>query len=205
MNNAADALIAEYESLREEFFARLESQRQSFNYLAVIAAAMIALIGAEKGPDDPAVLLLALPLVVAPLGFIFFDNELVIWGIAGYIRDNLRPELTRLVNHPVLLYEGRFSDSHRSKLHLLLSTGRWLLFLVPTVLPIAYAIWTDNWKVWFTSLPFMPFMILDSALVVLLVWAICMAVSCRNRVWAAAGEKRFGPADRRGVMQSAHA
>ena len=65
-NDPADALIAEYESLRAEFFARLESQRQAFNYLAIILAAMIALIGADDPSLDPEVLLLPLPLVVAP-------------------------------------------------------------------------------------------------------------------------------------------
>jgi hypothetical protein len=204
-NSAAAALIAEYESLRQEFFARLESQRQAFSYLAIILAALIALIGADKAPNNPAVVLLPLPLVVAPLGFIFFDNELVIWGIAAYIRDNLRPELSKLVDHKVLLYEGRFSGSHRSRLHLVLSSGRWLLFVIPTALPIAYAVWMGTLKSWFTSLPYMPFMILDAFLALILVCAICVAVSYRMRVWEPLGDNRVGPADRRSAMQSVHA
>jgi hypothetical protein len=204
-SDAANALIAEYESLREEFFARLESQRQAFNYLAVILAAMIALIGADRLPVDLAVLLLALPLVVAPLGFIFFDNELVIWGIAAYIRDTLRPQLTRLVGQKVLLYEGRF-ESHGSRLHLLLSTGRWLLFIVPTLLPIGYAAWNGTLNSWLTALPYMPFMMLDVFLFGVLGWAVYRAVCSRNQVWRQkTGEKRVGPSDRRGLMQSARA
>jgi hypothetical protein len=205
-HNAANALIAEYESLREEFFARLESQRQAFNYLAIILAAMIALIGAERLPVDPVMLVLALPLVVAPLGFIFFDNELVIWGIAGYIRDTLRPQLSKLVGQNVLLYEGRFAESHGSKLHLFLSTGRWLLFVIPTILPIPYSLWNHSFKSWFTSLPFMPFLLLDALLLVILGWAIYQAVCSRHEVWRQQeGDKRLGPADRRGLMQSAPA
>ena len=186
-DSAAHALVAEYESLRQEFFARLESQRQAFSYLVLIAAAVIAFVGALTGSKantiDSALLLLALPLVIAPLGFIFFDNDLVIWGIAGYIRDTLRPELSSLVQHRVLLYEGRrgnFFQSRLSKLHLLLSTGRWLLFLVPTILPLGYALWMGTWSSWIRSPRYLTLMIIDALLVMVLLWAVYESIRCRR-------------------------
>jgi uncharacterized membrane protein YvlD (DUF360 family) len=204
--SAADALIAEFESLRQESFARLDSQRQAFNCLAVIAAAMIALIGAKELPVEPAVLLLSLPLVVVPLGFIFFDNELVLWCLAAYIKDNLRPELSKLVEHDVLLSEARRGDLLHSQgshvLHPVLSVGRWLLFVVPAVLPIIYSIHTKAWNRWPDSLPFWPFFVADVALVLVLLWAVVYAVRCRWRAWHTPGkeigrERRYGWSDRR--------
>jgi hypothetical protein len=87
---AVDAEIVEFGSAREEVFARIESQRQSFNYLVTLSTAVLAFIGSALTPAGVRFdvrLVMFTPLLAAPLAFIFFDNELVIWTLGRYIRE----------------------------------------------------------------------------------------------------------------------
>lgn len=140
---AADAYLSEFESLREELFARFESQRQAFNYLMAFFAALIALLATEHTLQIDLRYSLLIPLVTCPLCFIFYDNEIVIWCIGSYIDKELRPLLSKSVEAEVLQLEAR-RGGHLSgpteKLHLLLSVGRWILFFTPAMVPPAIAL-----------------------------------------------------------------
>ena len=142
-----EAHLAEYEALTAELTSRFESQRQAFNYLVLVLGGTVALLGAAG--DRPMPLLTApdlffwLPLLTAPLAFIFFDNELMIWSIIGYVRHYLRLQVQATVGSDGVWqmeesrfrYLGRFCDP----CHRLLSYGRWLFFLFPVVLSTWYA------------------------------------------------------------------
>jgi hypothetical protein len=138
-----EAHLAEYEALTAELTSRFESQRQAFNYLVLVLGGTVALLGGAVG-QQPMSLLRApevffwLPLVTAPLAFIFFDNELMIWSIIWYVRHHLRLQVQAAVgsDRVWLMEESRFRYLNRfcDPCHRLLSYGRWLFFLFPVAL-----------------------------------------------------------------------
>ncbi len=197
------AHLAEYQSLRQEVTSRFDWQRQAFAYLAVIATAGATLISAStRGfPLALSPLAVLLPLITVPLGLIFFDNELVIWGMYHYLGTHLRRNIGARIagmepgntdHRWVLMLEQRrfhdLPDMIRS-CHQLLSIGRWFFFLVPTVGPIIYASvhigdwWDGAYHWWYRS-----FYVLDYLLLLALLWGIAMAIRARRLVWKAQEE-----------------
>lgn len=188
---AVDADLAEFGSLRDEVFARIESQRQSFNYLITLSTAVLAFVATAMAPSDKGVsfdlrLIMFVPLLAAPLAFIFFDNELVIWTLGRYIRETLGPQLSRAVGRDVLLSEARrggLLSGGLGRVHLALSVGRWLLFLLPIGLPLWYGLHIRADRGWAYVPPFWVVVVLDSLVLVLLLIAIFAAVLLRSRGW----------------------
>src|SRR5205823_14294172 len=81
--------LAEYNSLRGEIQIRLQSQSQAFNYLVTLLAATvggITYLAKEDRVDLIPQLGLFLPIVIAPLAYIFFDNEFMIFRNGFYGR-----------------------------------------------------------------------------------------------------------------------
>jgi hypothetical protein len=137
--------MAEYTLLRQEVLSRMATQSQAFNYLLVVigvaATALVNGLGKEQDAYLSIVLLVTilLPLVSAPLGFIFFDNEMVLHAIGSYIDRAWRPRTRELVADAdilgnIWLFVGL--DASSPRIHRRLSQGRWLLFLLPTVVPV---------------------------------------------------------------------
>jgi hypothetical protein len=136
--------MARYSSFRAEILGRISFQSQAFNYLVVVLGAAVAagaaLIQASR-PDLVQLLVLFIPIVTAPLSYIYFDNELMIMGIGGNIFTDLSSHVSSAVKHHVqlgaraLLY---LQPSTRSA-HRWLSYGRWLAFIMPSLGPTIYA------------------------------------------------------------------
>lgn len=180
--------LKEYESLRDEIFERFESQRQAFNYLMALIGAVGALIAALKeNLPSLAKYSLFLPILAAPLGFIFFDNEIIIWSIVKYIQCNIKPEVSKLIGKKrIFQIESRGSIylfGSRRHLHLLLSMGRWLLFFVPLICPLVYALWDKllwkNGRLW--TFFWLFFFLLDCFLLLIMIWAVAEVVKMRRR------------------------
>jgi len=138
--------LAEYNSLRAEQLSRLQTQTQSFNYLLVVLGAAIgAVVTSLTKPElfwsIQSVLFaigLLLPILAGPLAFIFFDNEMAVYSIGSRIHADLRPRLATTVGDlEVFANALGFKNLHPSSIaiHGRLSMARWVLFLLPTVLP----------------------------------------------------------------------
>lgn len=139
---AFDAHLTEYNALRQDIFSRFEYQRQAFNFLIVILGAVISAIFvvSQNQIENAIILLLFLPIIVAPLGFIFFDNELMIYANAFYLFDYLGNRVSEIAKDDVFLFEEkRLKYMRKSTLtiHRLISTGRWILFVLPCITPVA--------------------------------------------------------------------
>ncbi|MEA3013004.1 MAG: hypothetical protein QOD42_1549 [Sphingomonadales bacterium] len=155
-----DVHLSEYKVLRDEILKRLETQRQAFNYTVVVLGAVVTglgiLIGRDAGGANLALLphlSLLLPLIVGPLAFIFFDDELVmyrdIFHISKYVRyrvaEQLKWEEGAFDGDPRLAYDVKlfmveaygfaWLSPASQRIHSGLSTGRWLLFLLPVAVP----------------------------------------------------------------------
>jgi hypothetical protein len=143
---ALDIYLAEYNSLRAEQLSRVQTQNYAFNFLVlIIAAAFTAIItSANSGSGDslPAVVLavaLALPLVTCPLGYIFFDNEIMIHAVGSYLYYDRRPHMMRIVGDSNILGSPMAFERLPRSTHLVfprISQGRWILFCIPTFLPV---------------------------------------------------------------------
>lgn len=147
----------EYGLLNQEIFARFDSQRQAFSYLVTVAAILVTIILAvikDRLDLDPN-LILFVPLLMAPLGFIFFDSEIAIWAINRYIATRLRPAAAGLIAPEAAPAVSFWGDPRASLLPLsrwgysALSLGRWVLFLLPLLLPLGYA--AARFEAWWAS------------------------------------------------------
>lgn len=143
-----DAYLAEYNSLRSEVLARFQTQNQAFNFLLIVLGAAITAVISTANSDTPenlaSVILsvaLLLPLATCPLGYMFFDNELMIHAIGSYIYYDRRKKLESLTGHPHFF--GTLTDfkhlppSTNSVFHPI-SRGRWLLFCIPAFIPLLF-------------------------------------------------------------------
>jgi hypothetical protein len=158
--------LAEYSSLRQEITTRLQALHQAVNFiLIIIGAAVTAILAASQhGMIETVSIILALflPIVVAPLAFIFFDQEITMDAIWSYIQMNLRPRIIAVVGDSNILgniWEFRYMHHSSWKIYHRLLIGRWLLFLIPTLLPLIYFVaytaakwnWWHNYVIWGTA------------------------------------------------------
>lgn len=173
--DALGVYLAEYENIWSEVFARLDSQKQAFNYMITVMAALAAFFVTRDVRLDPE-LSLWLPLVISPFGFIFFDNELMIWSIIGYTRNHLQVRIAKLVDDPdvLLLEQNRYRYLGKSSrtCHHLLSYSRWVLFVAPVVLSIGYAVYfvREPW-----TFPYSILLAVDCLLGLTLLWGVWRA------------------------------
>lgn len=178
------AYLKEYESLRSEQMKRFDFQHQAFNYLLIVLGVALSVAGAclKLTPESNgsahqvidtsllslvvAWILLFLPLLTAPLGFMFFDNEMAIHSIGSHLNWRFKPKVVELIRHNPLV--EKFIDDLKAEnqplhkrvsvkeehlifgdsldffylyegsatFHKWLSRGRWILFLLPTVGPV---------------------------------------------------------------------
>jgi hypothetical protein len=152
--------LAKYGTLRAETSSRFQFQAQAFNFLVVVLTAGVVasstLIGGEHGGQFNR-LVLILPLVAGPLGYLYLSNDLMIFGIASYLDRELSREVSALVGRDIVLTDARLDHlSPRGRTTLAaLAYSRWLLFVVPTVAPVVYvALATNVWAEYPFSLLF---------------------------------------------------
>ena len=152
--------LAKYTSLRAETASRFQFRAQAYNFLVVVLAAATTAAAAllsSAYADRLEVLILALPLVAGPLGYLYVSNDLMIFGIAGYLDRGLSRDISAVMGRDVVLSDARLGAlSRRGRLTLAaLGYSRWLLFVVPTVGPITYsALATEAWREFPVSLLF---------------------------------------------------
>jgi hypothetical protein len=149
---ALQVYLQEYDKIWDEVSARFESQRQAFNYVLIVAGAVITAYSAGRG--NPYIYLLA-PLLITSLGYIFFDNELMIWGIVYYTRNHLQKRIRAITgDDEVLALENHrfaYMPSGGRKAHQFVSFGRWLVFIMPSLVMIISALQSPRWR-WDTAL-----------------------------------------------------
>lgn len=90
LENAAirEVLLAEYKSLREEIFKKMD-HRTNLN-ISMLTVSMITL-GAGVERKSEMILLLA-PVVSVLFGFLIAFNNYSIYGITSHIRDSIEPK-----------------------------------------------------------------------------------------------------------------
>jgi hypothetical protein len=168
--------------------ARFDNQRQAFNYLVTLLAAIAGLLATKTVHVEPE-WFFWLPIIIAPLGFIFFDNELMIWGIVRYTRSHLHNRIVDLMgeaqsSNVLMLEKKRFENAKTQKCHRVLSLGRWMLFVVPTVASIIYAAtYASAWRQSYYVILFL----VDCIITILLLWGMLQAASEQN-VWKTLSE-----------------
>jgi hypothetical protein len=146
--NLFNAYLAEYNTLRSELLARIQTQNQTFNFLLIIVGAGITAVITTANSDKPwnlapvifAVALL-LPLVTCPLAYMFFDNELMIHAIGSYLYWDRRLKFIALTGDEHVfgsITDFNFLPASTHKVFQPISRGRWFLFCVPTFLPIVF-------------------------------------------------------------------
>jgi len=122
-------------------------------------------------------------VIVAPLGFIFFDNELMLHANGFYVFKFLGKRISQLVKDDVLLVERERKVSLGKPtwiVHRWLSVGRWILFLGPVIGPMIYIVTsTDYW--W--KYPYVLVFAADCALTLILISGTIAAFRV-NQIWA---------------------
>ena len=180
-----DVMLAEYDNICAELYERWDTQRQSIAFVVAVLGATLGL-AASEGFDLTADLVVWLPILVAPFAFLFFDNELMIWGIIRYIVHELWPKITEIVGEdrvPVGLDSRRFDPSMRAvqPTHFVMSVSRWILFFVPIFGAPAFVV-ASGFQ--FLSSPLtVAAIVIDLILGVLLLAGAFVAVRLRRSVW----------------------
>jgi hypothetical protein len=186
--------LAEYDNFRKEIGVRLTAQQQAFTLLLTLLGAALTAAGVlnqykltQFGP----LLALFLPVVSAPLGFIFFDNEIMIFANGACVVRDLRGRIASLVGSdkifPVDPIDFIRSRPFANRVHFSLSIGRWILFLLPVILPTLDATWyairpTAELKSIINIIYFRLFLVLDYLICALLVMAIIVVIK-DHRNW----------------------
>jgi hypothetical protein len=111
--------LAKYGSLRAETASRFQFQAQAYNFLVVVLTAAIVasttLLGSGHGPQFER-LILVLPMVAGPLGYLYLSNDLMIFGIAGYLDRELSRDVSALVGRDIVLTDApRPPESARAR------------------------------------------------------------------------------------------
>jgi hypothetical protein len=183
--------LAKYGSLRQELFQRFQFQGQAFNFLIVVLTALIAVGAAqfEEGRTDRFEgLVLLVPLVTGPFGYLYLAHDLMIFGIAAYIERDLSRDVSQVLGRDISLADARFEHLSDAGLqaHRVLAPSRWLLFVFPTVIPVVYAaFFTEAWQ----DSPLSVLFALDCVLIAVLFLTMAAAV----REQAAWRRRHSGP------------
>lgn len=128
MTTAADVHLAEYNKLKEEQNDRIKT-RDNLTYLT-IGAAVAAVAGALQAHS--ALLLLALPVVSAALGWKYIANDQKVSAIGAHLRTITAPRLEQEVGEPVLGWETAHRNDARRRMRMRVQLGADLLtFAVP--------------------------------------------------------------------------
>jgi Mn2+/Fe2+ NRAMP family transporter len=156
-----DVYLEEYKSLRAEVLSRIQTQNQAVNFLLIImGAAITATIAVLRDVQSASYLssvilaiILLLPLFAAPLCFIFFDNEIMIHAIGSYLFYEVRPRIAKITKSLDTLgdiLEFKHLPFTTSRVFHHVSLGRWILFIIPILLPTAFSIAysSANWGWW---------------------------------------------------------
>lgn len=199
-HDTLEMYLAQYSSLRAEQQKRLDAQQQAFQFLVGSLTAVLTATTAVLGlivplilsndptkidPNKIAALIerisnllpqaaLFLPIILAPLAFIFFDNEIMIFKIGADV-SKVRDRIFSLVGENESNMDlDTFCDLTRVSrgAHFAVSIGRWIVFLVPIMLPMFYAL--SAWESWIV-LNWVVFS-LDAILVIFLLWAVISAI-----------------------------
>lgn len=195
---AIDIYIAEYNSLRAELLARVQTQNQAFNFLLIVTAAAITAVittansdaGEYLAPIFLAVTLM-LPLATCPLAFIFFDNEIMIHAIGSYLHYDRRPNIMELVRNQNILGSPlafQYLPPSTHKIFPAISRGRWVLFCLPTFIPLLvlpfYVLqqW-DNLSVYFPSRDGYSLILTFAVLLVYVIDLVACAYLFRAILW----------------------
>jgi hypothetical protein len=179
--------LKEYQTVSTEIYARFDNQRQAFNYLVGVVGGLLMAYGAATAAEVhiPVYVFLFVPLLITPLAFIFFDNEIMIWSIIYYTRYHLRPEVQKLtMDDKVLELECRrfrYLIAGTRHIHRMLSYDRWALFLVPTAIAVGYAV--TVFPDWRHDPIFMGLLALDGILSLLLLVTMVYAAK-QQAVWS---------------------
>ncbi|HEX8598142.1 MAG TPA: hypothetical protein VF952_06440 [Chloroflexia bacterium] len=187
---------AEYNNLKREIEQRITGQNQTFNFVAIILAATASIIGTIMSsssttfPTDAskfdliALLIALLPVAIAPLAFMFFDNELMIFGIGSYIYEDLRRRVENVLGYTeeeFFLGDARVLKNMlvwSPSAQLVLSTGRWLLFIALTIVPTIYVMLSiDHFKE-----PMLWWLILTVDSIISLVVTVAMIATLREQL-----------------------
>jgi hypothetical protein len=201
MGDPARITLAEYATLRDEMLGRLQSQSQAFAHVLAVGAVAFGLAGTivssttllAVSPDVKVMAALMVPVAVVPVSMIFFDNEIMIFVIGGYIWEMLRPRLREAeagsLPGDALLVIGR----KLNVVHFGVSATRWIAFLVPVLMAYVYALQhlgdlSKPWKAYAISL------LMVNSLLLVLLFAAIGAVTYLQLKWRWA-ELVTGPGD----------
>src|SRR5215203_5839899 len=126
--------------------SRIQTQNQSFNYLLIVTGAAITAVitsaNATNQMNVPWILIavtLMLPLAACPLGYMFFDNEIMIHAIGSYLHYKRRPMMLGHFGDEQGLgrtLDFEFLPKWTDTVFPWVSKGRWVLFCIPTFLPV---------------------------------------------------------------------
>lgn len=176
---AVDVLLAEYKEQKAEITMRAQRQNQTFNYVLLVLLAVAggtgSILGQANFPQDlpyvERILALAvafLPLVITPLAFLFFDDELMIFESEIYILTRIKPRIRALIEPSILeilrdndLLTGTFAwrarhlQKHFQADHSTIARPRYVLFVFPVYFAAAalaalsihqiYKSWREPW------------------------------------------------------------
>lgn len=181
---SVQALLAEFETNWSELFSRWETQRNTFAQVISIVAVVVGLAFSTNVDLAPEVFY-ALPAIVAAFAFTFFDNELMIWSLVGHTCNRIGPAVQKLVRSDVEVFtleRNRFEDlgERIARVHVTLSIGRWLVFLLPMVFSLLYACIASKRR---TEWPFLAATVIDVCLIGYFLGVMTEAVRARKNLW----------------------
>ncbi len=129
-----DAILAEYEVLRDEIKQYHGERTTHINFAVGVTVGMLALLGSKDptGEYRSWVLVLA-PYVYSVLACMFLDRSLRIIRVADYIENDMRPRIEELLRSPVWRWENYKRETTRFPrwVSLWLDRLRLLVFVLP--------------------------------------------------------------------------
>lgn len=207
--NLFNAYLAEYNTLRSEVLARIQTQNQAFNFLLIIVGASITAIITTANSNNPSnlvpvtfAIVLLLPLISCPLAYMFFDNELMIHAIGSYLYWDRRLKFIKLTEDGQVfrsITDFNFLPPSTQKVFQPISYGRWYLFCIPTFLPVLF-LPVYTWVKW-ASLPHHSRLINVSVGVIFLLDVLEVVLLARVIKWIFDNQKHQSVL----TVQSAHA
>ena len=138
-----DAIIAEYTVLRGELSLYHSHQKQIMNFVFVLFAAFISILGSDihansKSIVNYQIILLTTPFIFLVLAFLYADRTVRIIRIADYIHNHLRKSLIKNLNYDLWNWENYKAETQifNRKLTLFLDKMRWLVFILPSIVSL---------------------------------------------------------------------